>query len=726
MKKGMLLLNWMVFLSVIPVQVEAQDAESYQWQNVVIRGGGFVPGIVFSPARAGLIFARTDMAGAYRWNEKSYEWTPVTDWIGREDNKYFGIESIALDPQNPDVVYMAAGSYLSSGNGIIMKSTDRGNTWTKHETGVAMGGNHDGRSMGERLAIDPNRTDILYFGSRQDGLLRSLDAGISWQKVENFPVAGIRDLGLTFIFFDKNSGSDGKASSVVYVGVADTIAGSNLYRSNDGGILWDKITGGPSGLMPHHFAMTSDGILYFTYNNGPGPNGISYGEVWKYYPGDDKWQNVSPPATGGGFGGISCHPDNPRFVIVTTIDRWNPTDEIYRSEDAGNTWKTIGSIAQKDIQGVNYLYWDRDTLDKKNISSLGWMGDIDIDPFNPDRVFYVTGQGIWCTENVWDQPENIFWRYENKGLEETVALDMTSSVKGALFSAVGDLGGFRHAPDSLHIPSKSGMYNNPVFGNCDGIDFAALNPDFVVRCGTSRLQNGAYSIDNGRTWSPFEDQAGRGGGKIAIAADGSTIIWSQWGRRRRYNTSSQSDTLVYSRDWGQTWKPCSGVSGHVRITADRVNPDKFYAFDNSTIYLSTDKGEHFIPVKTGIDTEGYFVRIQAVFGHEGDIWIAGGNRLYHSSNSGFDVRQIEHVEKVYAVGFGKAAPETDYPAIYLIGMVDGKYGVFRSTDKANSWIRINDDQHQYGSMDYVAGDELVYGRVYIGTHGRGIIYGDPL
>jgi xyloglucan-specific exo-beta-1,4-glucanase len=184
--------------------------------------------------------------------------------------------------------------------------------------------------------------------------------------------------------------------------------------------------------------------------------------------------------------------------------------------------------------------------------------------------------------------------------------------------------------------------------------------------------------------------------------------------------------LVYSRDWGQTWKPCSGVSGHVRITADRVNPDKFYAFDNSTIYLSTDKGEHFIPVKTGIDTEGYFVRIQAVFGHEGDIWIAGGNRLYHSSNSGFDVRQIEHVEKVYAVGFGKAAPETDYPAIYLIGMVDGKYGVFRSTDKANSWIRINDDQHQYGSMDYVAGDELVYGRVYIGTHGRGIIYGDPL
>jgi hypothetical protein len=54
MKKRMLLLNWMVFLSVIPVQVEAQDAESYLWQNVVIRGGGFVTGRSnFCPDRHG-------------------------------------------------------------------------------------------------------------------------------------------------------------------------------------------------------------------------------------------------------------------------------------------------------------------------------------------------------------------------------------------------------------------------------------------------------------------------------------------------------------------------------------------------------------------------------------------------------------------------------------------------------------------------------------------------
>lgn len=721
--------NHILFLMLtlwLSLSLRAQLSETYTWKNLVIRGGGFIPGIVFSNAQPNLIFARTDMAGAYRWNENSSEWIPVTDWIGREDNRYFGIESIAPDPDNPDIIYMAAGSYLDNGCGIILKSADRGKTWTKHEINVAMGGNHDGRSMGERLAIDPNNTDILYFGSRQDGLMRSPDAGLSWHRVESFPEHGIDGLGLSFVCFDKNRGLCEKKSSVIYVGVADTLEGSNLFRSDDAGITWYELQGGPSGLMPHHFARTPDGTLYLTFSNGPGPNGITNGEVWKYNPENNDWENISPPNTGGGFGGVACSPDNPDFVIVTTIDRWKPSDEIYRTTDAGRTWEEIGSTAGKDNQGVNYLFWNRDTSDRRNISSMGWMGDIDIDPFNPDRAFYVTGQGIWCSDNIHDIPENIVWWFENKELEETVVLDMTSSVNGALFSAVGDLGGFRHSPDSLHLPSKSGMYKNPLFANCDGIDYAALNPGFVVRCGTSESANGAYSTDNGLTWKPFENQAGTGGGKIAIAADGSTIIWSQWGRRRRSGNLYRSDTIVYSRDWGQTWYPCYGISGRVRVTADRVNPDKFYAFDNNTLYLSTDKGAHFKAVRAGLEAGGSLVRVCTVFGLEGEIWITGGDRLYHSTNSGYDTRQVENVEKAYAVGFGKAAPDSDYPAVYLVGVVNDIYGVFRSTDRADSWIRINDDMHQYGSMDYVAGDEHIYGRVYVGTHGRGIIYGDPL
>jgi hypothetical protein len=39
-------------------------------------------------------------------------------------------------------------------------------------------------------------------------------------------------------------------------------------------------------------------------------------------------------------------------------------------------------------------------------------------------------------------------------------------------------------------------------------------------------------------------------------------------------------------------------------------------------------------------------------------------------------------------------------------------------------VRINDDQHQYGSIGSVTGDPRIYGRVYFATGGRGVIYGD--
>jgi hypothetical protein len=77
------------------------------------------------------------------------------------------------------------------------------------------------------------------------------------------------------------------------------------------------------------------------------------------------------------------------------------------------------------------------------------------------------------------------------------------------------------------------------------------------------------------------------------------------------------------------------------------------------------------------------------------------------------------------VAFGKAAPGATHPAVFLVGTVDGVAGVFRSDNTGTAWVRINDDAHQYGNMgDALAGDPRIYGRVYLGTNGRGILYAD--
>ena len=77
--------------------------------------------------------------------------------------------------------------------------------------------------------------------------------------------------------------------------------------------------------------------------------------------------------------------------------------------------------------------------------------------------------------------------------------------------------------------------------------------------------------------------------------------------------------------------------------------------------------------------------------------------------------------------FGKAAPHATAMSLYAIGSKDGAYAIFRSLDEGASWQRVNDSAHEYGrAFRRVAADKNVYGRVYVATDGRGIVFGEPI
>jgi hypothetical protein len=106
--------------------------------------------------------------------------------------------------------------------------------------------------------------------------------------------------------------------------------------------------------------------------------------------------------------------------------------------------------------------------------------------------------------------------------------------------------------------------------------------------------------------------------------------------------------------------------------------------------------------------------------------LASSSGLFHSLNGGATFNKLPNVLGAISVGFGLPAPGHAYPAIYLIGTLQASLqAIFRSNDGGASWKRINDDAHQFGTQALVIGDPRVYGRVYVGTNGRGILYGDP-
>ncbi|MGC2660784.1 MAG: hypothetical protein WA324_22740 [Bryobacteraceae bacterium] len=719
-----------------------QDFQAYDFKNVSIVAGGFITGFVAHPAFPGLIYMRTDIGGTYRWNPLKQNWTPLTDFISPANWNWSGTESIALDPNDPTRLYLAVGMYTESWstNGGFLVSHDYGNHFYSYPAPFQMGSNENGRNNGERLAVNPYRSSELYFGTRLNGLWKSENGAQTWTQVGSFPISSSLDrIGIVFVIFDPSN------SGVIYAGANQP---NSIYKSTDDGATWNLVPGQPTaftrnatganGPSPMRAVLGSNGVLYVTYGDGPGPNGLSAGDVWKYDTVHNSWTSITPPLDpyqsnpSGGFCGLSVAAGNPNLLAVATLDRWYPVDTVYVSQDGGNSWISLGPLSSIPNTNGNWAFpssvislspWL--TFGAANAKFGWWQAALLIDPSDNNHLMYGTGATVYGTDNLQTAFSGTApsWTVQAQGVEETAIQTLISPTQGAhLLSGMGDIGGFRH--DDLNVSPPQGMFTNPVFTTENGSDWAGLSPLTVARVGTngsSPCQLGAYSSDQGATWMPFPNCASGlssssgNAGNIAISADGKRFVWSPGN-----GLPSQ-----YSTDFGSTWNAPSGLPTGLTVIADKQSPLYFYATDGSgAIYTSADGGQTYQQTAT---VNGGGTALVANYATAGDLWL-GGNKLYHSVDFGKTWSTIgpSALTSVKLVSLGMPYPKAPYSSIYIFGTFEGTTGVFRSDDSGGWFLRVNNDLHQYGgNITTMTADPRVYGRYYLGTNGRGIIEGDP-
>lgn len=704
----------------------------YRWRNVTVGGGGFAPSIVFSPVERGLAYLRTDMGGAYRWDARAGRWWPLQDDEG--ESSFMGIESVAADPVDAGTVYLAAGM-SARGPAAIFRSVDRGAHWRRTAVPFAMGGNEDGRGLGERLAIDPHAHGTLLFGSRHDGLWRSDDAGLHWSKAMAFPLSGLgrpdrpraTHGGLSFVLFDPAT------RGRIFVGSADPGA-RHLFQSDDDGVHWRPVDGGPeAALLPVKAAIGRDGVLTIAYCDAIGPNGVRRGGVWRLDIATGTWRDVTPPnGVSGGYMGIAVSAQDPRVIAVGTVNRYRPGDTVWRSADAGASWSELRLRSRRDVSATPFL-------DLDGHADFGhWIAGVAIDPFDAGHAAYVTGATLYATDRF-AAAGTMPWVPWTTGIEQTAIITLISPTSGApLVSGFGDIGGFRH--DDLTV-SPPHVHRHPYLTNTNSLDYAGTAPAVMVRSGNTHAPTVpdtslAWSGDGGRTWTPLRvppvavpgdtvPPERTGSAAITVSADGGTFL---------VETASPALT----RDRGRTWTAARGLPQGLRATADKVDPRRFYAIDPAAgqVLRSDDGAATFRPVAaTGLPANLAGARavgreaanpLVAVPGRAGALWLLAGEDLYRSDNGGQRWRRASRDIAIRRFGLGRHAPGHDGPAVYAIGRAGGTDGVFRSVDGGARWRRINDDAHRWGMrLRMIAGDPRRFGRVYIATDGRGIVYGDP-
>jgi hypothetical protein len=305
---------------------------------------GRVSAIAVDPRDSNIVYLGAASGGVWKTKDGGSTWTPLTDM-----QPSLGTGSIALDPLNPDTVYVGTGEendFDPTGAGLF-KSVDGGTTWKQYAGPFLgpVGPSADGFGGSARigsLAVHPTNTQVLlaavaFSPATKEGIYRSTDGGSTWELM----LSGASGTG---VVFDPTDGNIAYAALGEFFGVNSQ---NGVYKSLDAGISWTKLgAGGSNGLPSTEIGRIAIAItpsqpttLYVAMANSSSQKLLGF---YKTVDGGQNWTALTntPDFCDHQCGWdliVSVHPSNPNIVFAGGAY----TIRLIRSLDGGSTWSTL-------------------------------------------------------------------------------------------------------------------------------------------------------------------------------------------------------------------------------------------------------------------------------------------------------------------------------------------------------------------------------------------------
>ncbi len=339
-------------------QLRAQASREEMWEPAGPTNiGGRVTDVAVHPTDDDIVYVGAAEGGVLRSTNGGQNWTPLCD-----DLPSLSVGALAIDPSNPDVIYLGTGEVNPGGGSVaygglgMFRSADGGDSW--ESIGLENSG-----SIG-RIRVDPLDPDRIFVAATghlwtagpDRGVYRTTNGGASWEQV---------------LFVNDSTGCVDLIMrpdnpDVLYAAAWERIrrpeyyryggSGCAVYRSTNGGDSWQVVGGGlPSpnsndGRIGLSLCAAQPDVMHVVYADRIG----YFDGLYRSTDGGYSWSQTNDGALsnvfasyGWWFGNCRTHPVNPNTIFVLGLD-------FYRSTNGGSSWSEVSGGMHVDHHGLEF------------------------------------------------------------------------------------------------------------------------------------------------------------------------------------------------------------------------------------------------------------------------------------------------------------------------------------------------------------------------------------